>query len=80
MYTILLYPNGRRVDGIILSASEDVMRVVVQRRADTIELRRAGGVWMSEAGSHIEFESLMIFNSETKPLTLTAGGRSFEAV
>jgi hypothetical protein len=86
MHTILLYPNGRRADGIILSASQDIMRVVVKRSADTVELRRVGGVWTSEDGSPIEFELLAIAGQtglqdvgdfETKPLTFTAGSQAF---
>jgi hypothetical protein len=79
MHTILQYPNGRRAEGIILSASEDIMRVVVKRNADTVELRRVGGVWTSEDGSHIEFEWLAIAGNtvEAKPRTFTAGGEAF---
>jgi hypothetical protein len=86
MHTILLYQNGRRADGIILSASQDIMRVVVKRSADTVELRRVGGVWTYENGSPIEFELLAIAgkagfhgggNFEAKPLTFTAGSQAF---
>jgi hypothetical protein len=86
MHTILQYSNGRRVDGIILSASQDIMRVIVKRCADTVELRRVSGVWTSEDGSPIEFEMLAIAGQtgfhadgcfEAKPLTLTAGGQAF---
>jgi hypothetical protein len=80
MHTILLYPNGRRADGIILSASYDLMRVVLKRSADTVELRRVGGVWTSEDGSRIEFEMLAIAGingfHDAKPLTFTAGSQS----
>jgi hypothetical protein len=72
MHTILLYTNGRRAEGIILSASEDIMRVVVKRSADTVELRRAGGVWTSENGSRIEFEALLIAGNTGSPVCATA--------
>jgi len=79
MHTILQYPNGRRADGIILSATQDIMRVVVKRRADTVELRRVGGVWTSEDGSRIEFDLLAIAGKtvEAKSCTFSAGGQSF---
>jgi hypothetical protein len=79
MHTILQYPNGRRADGIILSASQDIMRVVVRRSADTVELRRVGGVWTSEDGSRIEFALMAIAGKavEAKPHTFTAGGQAF---
>ena len=82
MHTILLYPNGRRADGIILSASDHIMRVVVRRSGDTVELRNVDGVWTSDDGSRVEFEWLSIAGSsglqrgvdaQTKPRTLTAG-------
>jgi hypothetical protein len=84
MHTSLLYPNGRRADGFILSISEDTMRVVLKRSADTVELRRVGGDWTSEDGSRIEFESLLIAgdidllrHTQTKPLALAAGAQAF---
>lgn len=78
MHTILLYPNGRRAEGIILSVSEDTMRVVVKRSSDTIELRRVGSGWTSEDGSRIEFELLAIAGNTVaaKPRTFTAGGQA----
>jgi len=60
MHTILEYPNGRKADGLILSASRDTMRVVIKRRSDTAEFRRVGGVWTAEDGSRIEFASLVM--------------------
>jgi hypothetical protein len=86
MHTILLYTNGRRAEGIILSASRDIMRVVVKRTADTVELRRVGGFWTREDGSRIEFESLVMAGNtsvnggrdfETRPRTFTAGSQAF---
>jgi hypothetical protein len=85
MHTIILYANGRRADGIILSVSKDIMRVVVERKADTVELRRAGGVWTADDGSRIEFESLVIAGNtgfhggpdfETRPRTFAAGAQA----
>jgi hypothetical protein len=86
MHTILLYQNGRRADGIILSASRNIMRVVVKRIPDTVELRRVGSAWTSEDGSRIEFELLAVAgktgshgdgNFETKALTFAAGAQAF---
>lgn len=78
MHTILLYPNGRRAEGIILSASEDTMRVVVKRTTDTIELRRVGSGWISENGSRVEFELLAIAGNTVaaKAQTFAAGGQA----
>ena len=60
MHTILVYPNGRKADGLILSASRNTMRIVIKRRGDTAEFRRVRGVWTSEDGSRIEFASLVM--------------------
>lgn len=59
MYTILRYSNGRRMDGLILSASPDSIRLVLRRQGDTVELRRAFGNWTAEDGSTIELESMV---------------------
>ena len=59
MYTILRYANGRRVDGLILSASPDLIRVILRRQGDTAELRRVFGEWTGEDGSAVELESLV---------------------
>jgi hypothetical protein len=59
MYTILRYSNGRREDGVVLSASPDLMRVILRNQSDTIELRRAFGEWTAEDGCAVELESLV---------------------
>ena len=59
MYTILKYANGHRVEGLILSASPDLIRVVLRRQGDTAELRRVFGEWTAEDGTSVELESMM---------------------
>ena len=59
MYTILRYANGRRVDGLILSASPDSIRVILRRQGDTAEFRRVFGELTAEDGSTVELESMM---------------------
>jgi hypothetical protein len=53
---ILRYPSGRCVDGILLAAGTDRMRVVVRRLNETIELRLREGRWISERGERIEID------------------------
>jgi hypothetical protein len=53
---ILRYPSGRRVDGILLAAGVDRLRIVVRRLNETIELRLTEGQWTSEEGDRIEVE------------------------
>jgi hypothetical protein len=60
MYTILGYANGRREEGLILSASTDLMRVILRCGGDTTELRRVFGEWTAEDGSTVELESLVL--------------------
>jgi hypothetical protein len=59
MYTILRYANGQRVDGLILSASPDLIRVIMRRQGETAELRRVFGEWTAEDGSSVELESMV---------------------
>jgi hypothetical protein len=59
MYTILRYANGRRADALILSASPDLIRVILRRQGDTAELRRVFGDWIAEDGSPVELESIV---------------------
>ena len=62
MYTIIQYRNGRRLEGMILSASRDSIRVVLRQQGDTAELRRVFGEWTAEDGSPVELETLVIGN------------------
>jgi hypothetical protein len=59
MYTILRYASGHRVDGLMLSASPDLIRVILRRQGDTAELRRVFGEWTAEDGSSVELESVV---------------------
>lgn len=56
MHMILRYPSGRRVDGILLAAGADRLRIVVRRLNETIELRLTEGQWISDRGDRIEVE------------------------
>ena len=59
MYTILRCENGHLVDGLVLSASPDLIRLILRRQGDTSELRRVFGQWVAEDGSTVELESIM---------------------
>ena len=56
MHMILRYPSGRRVDGILLAAGADRLRIVVRRLNETIELRLTEGRWVTEHGDRIEVD------------------------
>ena len=53
---ILRYPSGRLVDGILLAAGPECLRIVVRRLNETMELRLTGGHWVSGNGARIELE------------------------
>ena len=56
MHMILRYPSGRRVDGILLAAGPNRLRIVVRRLNETLELHLTEGQWTSEQGDRIEVE------------------------
>jgi hypothetical protein len=56
MHLILRYPSGRRVDGLLLAAGSDLLRIVVRRINETIELRLRDGQWFSEQEDIIEVD------------------------
>lgn len=60
MYTILRYESGRRVEGLMLSASQNLIRLVLRNQVDTAEFQRVYGVWTAEDGSAVEFESMVV--------------------
>ena len=60
MYLIFRYPAGSRVEAMLLSATRDRMKVVVRGQEDTLEFSLIGDQWISECGSPLEIESLMI--------------------
>ena len=81
MHTIVMYPNGRKADGLILAASGDTIRVVIKRRGDTAEFRRVDGVWTSDDGSRVEFETLVFghYTGAQRRRHFEAGGGSLTA-
>ena len=65
MLMIVRYPSGRRVEGILLAASSDRMRIVVARLNETLELRLEQGQWTSEDGDPIEIDGCLTDGSTT---------------
>ena len=59
MHMILIYPGGRNVDALLLSATEDLLRVVTRGRGDAVEFKRIEGRWTSEKGVQIELGALV---------------------
>ncbi len=59
MQAMIRYPNGRRVEALVLSIGRNVIRMVPRQGADTVELRLSYGRWTDESGVPIEFESFV---------------------
>jgi hypothetical protein len=86
MQVILLDQSGHRVDGVVLAAGSDRMRLAAANRLDTIELNLVEDRWLSESGEPIEIEALVPipetafaqFCSAVQPRTC-AVGRAFPA-
>jgi hypothetical protein len=81
MYTVIVFPEGRQVDALLLSASPDRLRVVSPGRADTAEFQLIEGRWTSESGVPVELGALIAEDSvdatrvlaNARPRALSAG-------
>ena len=58
MYTLISYPAGVIIEAVIVSRTEDRMRVVAAGLPDALELRRSDQNWLMESGEAIQFEFL----------------------
>ena len=63
MYTVIVFPGGRQVDALLLSASPERLRVVIPGRADTAEFQLIEGRWTSESGVPVELGALIAADS-----------------
>ena len=59
MHMTLSLANGQRVEGLLLAASRECMRLAVRNRNETIQLAFEAGQWKAEDGSVIEIEALV---------------------
>jgi len=59
MYTVIVFPGGRRFDALLLSASPERLRVAVRGRSDIVELRMIEGRWMSDSGVGVELGAIL---------------------
>jgi hypothetical protein len=81
MYTVIVLPGGRQLDALLLSASPEMLRVVIPGRADTAEFQLIEGRWTSESGGHIELGAILAEDSadvqrvlvNARPRALSAG-------
>ena len=61
MLMTIRYQGGMRVEGVLLAANRERMRLAFVSQRDTIELHQADGCWYTEAGDVIELEALIPF-------------------
>ncbi|HJZ96504.1 MAG TPA: hypothetical protein VKE70_08350 [Candidatus Solibacter sp.] len=75
MLTVLIFPGGRRAEAVLLSSTEDSMRLAIAGRKDTCVLSRAGERWISESGVPVEFGAMIALGKveQAKPRTMHAG-------
>jgi hypothetical protein len=85
MYIILMNETGGAMEGVILAVGRNVMRVSVRGLSDTLELRQADGVWISDGGGRFEIDALVAdtdatmsdLGSALRARTLTASMQFF---
>ena len=81
MYLLLRNGNGRIVEGALLAAGRDMMRVALRGRGDTLELRFSNVAWISGNEERFEIEALTAATDTTmielggllRPRAFTAG-------
>jgi hypothetical protein len=73
MHLILLYPNGKRVDALLLTVGPETMRAAVRERNETLEFQRIGDYWLGEKGEKIAIEAMIATETQAAPRTRTAG-------
>ena len=59
MHTILSYPDGRYVEALLLSATKDLLRVIIPGGRDASEFKLIKGHWTSEKGVRVEVGALL---------------------
>jgi hypothetical protein len=59
MYTVIVFPGGRRFDALLLSASPERLRVAIRGRSDIVELQLIEGRWMSDSGVCVELGAIL---------------------
>jgi hypothetical protein len=73
MHLILSYPDGRRVDALLLTQGPESIRVVVRERNETLEFQRIGDYLLGEAGERITIDAMIATDVASTPRTRTAG-------
>ena len=59
MYAVIVFPGGRQIDALILSASAERLRAVIPGRGDTLEFHQIEGRWFAENGVQVELGAIV---------------------
>jgi hypothetical protein len=59
MYLLIRYPAGVVIEGVVLAAGKNRLRVVSPGFPDTLELKRSGKNWILAGRYRVELEFLM---------------------
>ena len=73
MHLILQYPDGRRLDALVLTLGPESIRAVVRERNETLEFQRIGDYLLGEAGERITIEAMIATDVASTVKTRTAG-------
>ena len=76
MFTLLIFPGGRRADAVVLSREGGRLRLAIAGRADSVELNEVGGRWLTESGVPVEFGAIFAPDGMSVPQaerTMAAG-------
>ena len=78
MHLIIRFANGRRAEALLLTMTDDTLRVIMRAREETIEYRRVSDRWEGDDGSNVAIEALMPVMPAVaeRPRTFTAGGQT----
>jgi hypothetical protein len=52
---IITYANGKTIEGILLSSSDNTIRIALKGGEDVAELNRVGAAWVSEDCKPVQF-------------------------
>lgn len=74
----ICYPDGTRIEAILLSIDGHSMRLISREGDDTMELRLDRGKWSDEHGVAVELEALISDGKPVADLSDLAGAGSAE--
>lgn len=66
MFILIRYPAGVVIEGVVLAAGKNRLRVVSPGFPDTLEVKRSGKHWILAGRYRVELEFLMSGSSETQ--------------